>query len=323
MVAEAVESGFRVRATDVSSRYYGAMFEAMGVEFIKSDLTKREGLDQLLNGVDAVIHVAGIHDYSTPDKVIYAVNVRAVENLCDAAVKAGVNRFIHYSSVGVHGYNSNPGNLVKEDDPKQTQPLNNYFVTKWEGEKVVHRYIREKGLRTTIFRPTGIYGPRSEYGLFNVIKMIYKDRKKKKMLMVGKGDKIEGSLHVKDMCRAVIHAFDNDTMIGEAFIVCDDTRITTAQFFKLVCRELLGKEKDFFHVPHVVIKYVAIISQFGAKLVGKKSFLEKAGLDYVVHDKLWDNSKLKATGFKFMYPTVEKGMKETITWYKENGWFDI
>jgi len=125
------------------------------------------------------------------------------------------------------------------------------------------------------------------------------------------------------MCRAVIHAFDNDTMIGEAFIVCDDTRITTAQFFKLVCRELLGKEKDFFHVPHVVIKYVAIISQFGAKLVGKKSFLEKAGLDYVVHDKLWDNSKLKATGFKFMYPTVEKGMKETITWYKENGWFDI
>ena len=34
-----------------------------------------------------------------------------------------------------------------------------------------------------------------------------------------------------------------------------------------------------------------------------------------------DNSKLKATGFTFKYPTMEEGMKETLAWYKENGWF--
>ncbi|MBW1815166.1 MAG: NmrA family NAD(P)-binding protein [Deltaproteobacteria bacterium] len=66
MVAEAVKAGFRVRATDISSRHYGAMFDALGVEFVASNLTKREGLDSLVHGVDGVIHVAGIHDYSTP-----------------------------------------------------------------------------------------------------------------------------------------------------------------------------------------------------------------------------------------------------------------
>ena len=104
MVREAVRAGFQVRATDVSSRHYGAMFDALGVEFTAADLTKPDGLGGLLDGVKGVFHVAGIHDYSTPDPVIFAVNVGAVENLCEAAVRAGVRRFIHWSSVGVYGY---------------------------------------------------------------------------------------------------------------------------------------------------------------------------------------------------------------------------
>jgi len=323
MVAEAIKAGFRVRATDVSSRYYGAMFEALDVEFIKSDLTGRDGLDRLLEGVDSVIHVAGIHDYSTPDKVIFAVNTHAVENLCNAAVRAGVNRFMHLSSVGVYGYSSNPGNPVTEDDPKLTPPLNNYNVSKWEGEKIVHRYTRDHGLRATIFRPAAIYGSRSEYGLYLVFKMAYDERKKKKKTILGKGDKIEAFLHVEDMCRAVIHAYERDDMIGEAYNVADDTHIPTTEFYNLVEQELLGNKKEFFHLPFPVAKVVAIVSQFIARRLGTKPLLEKATLDYVNCDKIWDNSKLKATGFDFKYPDMEKGMKETLSWYKENGWFAI
>lgn len=323
MVAEAVRAGFRVRATDVSSRFYGGMFDALGVEFVRSDLTQREGLDALLNGVDSVIHVAGIHNYSTPDKVIFAVNTQAVENICDAAVRAGVKRFMHFSSVGVYGYSSNPGNPVSEEDPKLTPPLNNYNVSKWEGEKIVHRYIREKGLSATIFRPGAIYGARSEYGLYLVFKMTYEERRKKKKLILGKGDKIEAFLHVEDMCRAVIHAYDHNEMIGEAYNVADDTRMTSMEFYNLVQRELFGSEKAFFHLPLGVAKAIAMISQFIGRRLGTKPILEKATLDYVNCDKIWDNRKLKATGFAFKYPTMDKGMAETLKWYKDNGWFGV
>ncbi|MBW1848668.1 MAG: NAD(P)-dependent oxidoreductase [Deltaproteobacteria bacterium] len=321
MVAEAVKAGFRVRATDISSRHYGAMFDALGVEFVASNLTKREGLDSLVHGVDGVIHVAGIHDYSTPDKVIFAVNVGGVKNICDAAEKAGVSRFVHFSSVGVYGYSSNPGHPVKEDDPKVTPPLNNYNLSKWEGEQILQGYMKENRLRTTIFRPAAIYGTRSEYGLYNAFEQIYNDRKKKKMLMVGKGDKIEAFLHVEDMCRAVIFAYDNDSTIGEIYNISDDTHITSAEFFKLICRELTGKEKPFMNVPLSILAPVARISQFIAKLLGTKSLLEKATLDYMSCDKIWDNSKLKSAGFTFKYPTIENGMKETLKWYMDNGWF--
>jgi len=323
MVMEAVRAGFKVRATDLSSRHYGAMFEALGVEFVKSNLTRTEGLDSLLDGVDGVIHVAGIHDYSTPDKLMWAVNVHAVENLCIAAMKADVQRFVHFSSVNVYGFNSNPGNPVKEDDPKQTPPHNNYNTTKWEGEKIVHKYIKEQGLRATIMRPAAIYGTRAEYGLYYVFKMAWKERHKKRSLMVGRGNQTEAFLHVEDMCRAVIHAFDNESMIGEAYNVSDDTRISTAEFFRLVSRELLGKEKDFLHVPLAVVKPVAVISQFFARISGTKSILEKATLEYVASNRIWDNSKLKATGFKFKYPTMEKGMKTTLAWYKDHGWLSF
>lgn len=321
MVKEAVDYGFEVRATDVSSRYYGAMFDAIGVEFVAADLTKQEGLDALFDGVDVVFHVAGIHDYSTPDKIMYAINIRGVENMCDAAVKAKVKRFIHWSSVAVYGCNTNPP--IKEDAEKLMPPLNNYYISKWEGEKITMKYHKEEGLRVTALRPTGIYGPRSEYGVYNVFNIIYKDRKKKKILMAGKGDKIDGFVHVRDVARAAIHAYENDSMIGEAYNVNDDSKLSSVDFFAMVCKELLGVEKKMSHVPVKILIPIASISQFFARLFGTKSLLEKATIEYLTFDKIWDNSKLKKTGFKFLHPDVAKSLKVTLDWYKDNGWFKV
>ncbi|MBN2284731.1 MAG: NAD(P)-dependent oxidoreductase [Deltaproteobacteria bacterium] len=323
MVMEAVAAGFRVRATDVSSRYYSALFEALGVEFIASDLTKRNGLDRLTDGVEGVFHVAGIHDYSTPDEIIQAVNVGGVENICDAAVTAGVERLIHWSSVGVYGYDWHERKPVAEDDRKLTPPLNNYNITKWEGEQVVWKYMKDKNLQATILRPAAIYGTRCEYGLYNAFKQVYQDRRKKKMLMIGRGDRIEAFVHVRDVCRAAIHAYDTGAMVGEAYNISDDTRITTAEFFRLISRELLGQEKDFIHVPKNILIPVAALSQFLARLFGTKSLLETATLHYLTCDRVWDNSKLKATGFTFLYPTMPEGMRETLKWYRDSGWFRI
>ncbi len=320
LVMEAVKAGFTVRATDVSSRHYGALFEALDVEFIAADLTKRQGLDQLVSGVEGVFHVAGLLDYSTPDKPMFAVNVDAVENICDAAVKAGVKRLIHWSSVNVYGFGMHTKAPVNEDSEKLTPPLNNYNVSKWEGEKVIRKYIKEAGLRATIIRPAAVYGIRAEYGLYEAFARVYQDRNKKKLLMLGKGDKTDAFIHVLDLCRAAIHLYGDDSTIGEAYTISDDSSITTIEFFRLISREVIGTEKDFLFLPLKVLVPVAVISQFLARVFGGKPFLERPVLEYFACEKIFDNSKLKSTGFEFTYPTAEKGLKETISWYKENGW---
>ncbi len=319
-VIEAVKAGFYVRATDVSSRYYSAMFEALGVEFVKSDLTEREGLEALLEGVDGVFHVAGIHDYSTPRELMVAVNVNAVENLCEACLSAGVERFIHLSSVGVYGYDWHDKTPVDEEARKLTPPLNAYNETKWAGEQVVRRFASEKGLKATSLRPGAIYGRRSDYGIHNAVKHVYSQRDKARIMMLGGGDNVEGFVHVEDVCRAMIYAFDHDEMIGEAYNVADDSRLTTAEFFKFLSRELFGTEKPFFHVPIRVLIPLAATSQFFAKRMGTKPNLEKDTLHYMSCDRIWDNTKIKAAGFELKHPDVVPGMRETLAWYKDNGW---
>jgi nucleoside-diphosphate-sugar epimerase len=320
LVMHAVEAGFDVRATDISSRYYGPLFDALGVEFAASDITRAESLAPLVDGVDAVFHVAGIHDYSTPDGVMHAINVEGVDRICAAAVEAGVERLIHLSSAGVYGYDWHDGTPVAEDAAKLTPPLNNYNITKWEGEKVVNRYQRDHGLRATVFRPAAIYGPRSEYGLFNAFKQVAKERDRNRMLMVGRGECLEGFVHVTDLCRAVVFACDSESMAGDVYNVADDSRITTAEFFNLICKELHGVEKSFLRVPKPLLLPVASASQLVAKMLGKKSLLERATLHYLSCDRVWDNTKLKRTGFAFDYPTIQDGLGETLRWYIDNGW---
>jgi nucleoside-diphosphate-sugar epimerase len=320
MVMEAARAGFRVRATDVSSRHYGALFEALEVEFVAADLTRREGLDPLLEGMDAVVHVAGIHDYSTPDEVIFNVNVRAVENLCDAAAAAGAQRFIHISSVGVYGFAWRSGTPITEEAEKLTPPLNNYNVSKWEGEKIVQRHQEERRLQTTILRPAAIYGPRSEYGLYTVFKRVQDSRKSSRLLMAGRGERIEAFLHVEDLCRAALFTLRRDETIGEVYNVSDDSRMTTLEFFRLVSCELLGAEKPFLHVPLRLLVPVAALSQRLARWLGTKPALETGTLQYLSYDRCWDTSKLKGTGFELKHPSAQEGLRETLRWYRENGW---
>ena len=66
---------------------------------------------------------------------------------------------------------------------------------------------------------------------------------------------------------------------------------------------------------------MAVITGFLWKIFKFKPAIELKTLDYANCDKIWDNTKLKATGFEFKYPHMEKGMKETLQWYKDHGWF--
>jgi len=323
MVYECVKAGYKVIATDISSRHYSAMFDALNVKFVASDLTKPNGLNLVNDHIDAIIHVAGIHDYSTPDPIIYAVNATAVKHVCQFAIQNNVERLIHISSVGVYGYSCYKGQPVKEDDPKLTPPINNYNSSKWEGEQIVHQFIKENGLKATIFRPAAIYGKRCEYGLYRVFEQVYQDKERSRMLMIGKGDKTEAFIHIEDVCQACIYALNTDAMINETYNLSDDSRITTAQFFKMVCHIMFGKTKPFFHVPISLLKPVTNISQMITKYAGVKFRLEKGTLDYMSCHRIWDNQKLKDTGFKFKYPTIDKGLLEILTWYIENGWFKI
>jgi nucleoside-diphosphate-sugar epimerase len=94
--------------------------------------------------------------------------VIGTKNILDVAVRSGVRRFVHCSTVGVHGHIKNPA--ANESSPYSSGDY--YQRSKMEGEKIAFHYMKEGIIPIVIYRPCGIYGPGDMrfYKLFKAIK---------------------------------------------------------------------------------------------------------------------------------------------------------
>ncbi len=72
------------------------------------------------------------------------------------------------------------------------------------------------------------------------------------------------------------------------------------------------------HLPLELVKIMARIDGFISEKKGRIPDLEYDAVRYLYDDYVVDNSRLKATGFKFMYPDFNESMKQLGEWYKNN-----
>lgn len=112
-----------------------------GGEVRQGLLTDPAFLRRALEGCAAVVYLAGTTREARPGE-FWEVHVRGVENCLDAARRAGVRHFVHFSGLGVAGYGSRP------------ELSNEYFRTKREAE----RRVAASGISHLILRPSYILG---------------------------------------------------------------------------------------------------------------------------------------------------------------------
>ena len=107
------------------------------------------------NRINYVAHLAALRGAgSGRDEDFTRVNVLGTESLLDCSLKHGVQKFIHCSSVGVHG------TVPQELPARISSPFvgdNAYHASKIAAEQRVQEYIC-KGLNANIIRPTIVYG---------------------------------------------------------------------------------------------------------------------------------------------------------------------
>jgi dihydroflavonol-4-reductase len=116
------------------------------------DLLDAAGLERVLRGCDAVVHVAALYSYTADPARIEAVNVDGTRNLLDAAVRAGVRRVVHTSTAGTCGPVA--GRTATEaDGPPPWELAVPYKRTKLAAERLVLDAARE-GLDAVVVNPT-------------------------------------------------------------------------------------------------------------------------------------------------------------------------
>jgi hypothetical protein len=136
-----------VRATDIAPAWTPC-------EFIQADLRDPDAAQALVDGIDAVIHLAVLLPMPHPTAAFVDVNVKASTLLCEAAAKAKVSRLVYISTVWATGHGTEEGYLpVDEDAPLRPQEM--YGLTKLQGELSAEFYARMHGLSTLVLRMCG------------------------------------------------------------------------------------------------------------------------------------------------------------------------
>ncbi|MEM1094567.1 MAG: NAD-dependent epimerase/dehydratase family protein [Bacteroidota bacterium] len=130
------------------------------VEHALGDIARLADLDAAMDGIGQVYHTAGYVGFggAKARARLQAVNVRGTANVVDAALKAGVQRVVHTSSVAALGRTGDPDKLTDETNVWTPSPHNSaYARSKYDAELEVQRGIAQ-GLDAVLVNPSLIFG---------------------------------------------------------------------------------------------------------------------------------------------------------------------
>ncbi len=265
---------------------------ARGVTWVAGDLANRRALAELVDGVEAVIHVAGVVNAADPAEFAIA-NVDGTLAVLEAAKAAGVSRFIFVSSLSAREPN-----------------LSQYGASKARAEQ----YVKASGLDWTIVRPPAIYGPRDRemFELFRAAKW--------GVVPVPAGGHAS-LIHVEDLARLLLalvpggeavtsHTFEPDDGEPGGWSNDDMARAIGAA---------LGR-KPF--VPHLSRWMLVCAAWCDQRLRGAKAKLTMDRVGYMAHPD-WVVSPAAAVPPEVWQPRIEArgGLSATAEWYRREGWF--
>lgn len=153
-----VERGWQVRILERPGASH-VLLEGGPFEYCQGDVLDPASLPPAFAGVDAVFNAAGVVDYWRQGiERMVAVNVDGTRNVAQAALKAGVPRFVQISSTAAMGIH--PGEIVDESYTFNVKPERFvYGHSKFLAEQAVLEAVG-RGLPAVIVNPTTVIGPR-------------------------------------------------------------------------------------------------------------------------------------------------------------------
>jgi uncharacterized protein YbjT (DUF2867 family) len=285
LLSLALEAGYDVRALT-----RGWKPPEDEIAWVDGALDRSEALLKLCAGADAVIHVAGAINAANRAG-FEAANVTGTANMIDAARKAGVRRFVHFSSLS-----------AREPD------LSNYGWSKAKSE----RLVAASGLEWTIVRPPAIYGPgdRETLDLF---------RMARRGLVALPPNGRFSVIHVEDLCRLVLAVLDQPDTWGETYEP-DDGREGgwEHRHFARTLGRLYGRRAATLAMPKPVLRIASGLDRLFRRRSAK---LTADRVSYFCHpDWVVRAERRPPPGLWTPQVKTPTGLKATADWYREQGW---
>lgn len=288
--------------------------EQLGAELVYGDLGDEESIRQACQGVACVYHAAAkVGDWGPWDDFV-EYTIRGTQRMVDAALDAGVERFVHISSISVYGHVNGKGLVVDETAPlgRELYEWAYYSRAKVEAENIVWDAYKNRNLRLTVIRPSWLYGERDRASIARLVNAIRKGKSK----LIGSGDNRLSLSYAGNVAEGCILAAQSDKAIGEAYNCNADGFLTQRQYMNLIA-ETIGAKPVTRQVPYKVVMSVGLMLECLGRLTRSKKppYISRYAAWLIGRDVFFDNSKIRRDlGWT---PTVdyETGVPRTVRWY--------
>ncbi|HOB74137.1 MAG TPA: NAD-dependent epimerase/dehydratase family protein [Phycisphaerae bacterium] len=301
--------GHRVKALVRPQRPVDALLSA-GVEPVRGDLRDRSSLRNALKGVETVYHIAALYRDGRASRAdLFADNLGGTRNLLAASIRADVGRFVHCSTVGVHGDVRHPP--ANEDAP--FAPGDDYQESKAAAEQFVRHALEKGRLPITIFRPSGIYGP----GDLRFLKL-FKAIQRQRFVMVGAGDVLYHLVHIDDLVDGIILCGTRPEAIGRTYILAGPRYTTLRELIELIAG-VLNVRPTMCRVPFWPVYATAAACEFVCKPLGLSPPLFRRRVDFFRKSRAFDISRARSEIGYAPKVELEEGLAQTAEWYMQQG----
>jgi nucleoside-diphosphate-sugar epimerase len=193
-------------------------------EIVIGDICSRADMDRAIKGCDAVVHCA-VGTSWKPDES-RRVTVEGTRVVAEAALAAGVRRFVHISTLFVHRRDG--VSTVDENIPLDPPPDESYGHDKLAAEQALAA-VTARGLPTIILRPTRIYGPFSRTFTIRPLQALSSGR----LAIGGNPDVPANMVYVDNVVAAIERALQApDALNGSAYLISDPDQLSLRDFYE-------------------------------------------------------------------------------------------
>jgi nucleoside-diphosphate-sugar epimerase len=291
--------GFAVRA---AVRSLGSMSSADSLDVVAvGEVGAHTDWSAALAGVDCVIHCAArahvMHEIEADALAAYrAVNVAGTQHLAEQAAALGVRRLVFLSSIMVLGIHTNGrGPFFVSDEPA---PVEDYAISKWEGEQALWAVSARTGLEVVVVRPPLVYGPGVKGNLLRLTSLVARGLPLP-LGAVHNQRSLVGLSNLVDLLRlCAVHP----AAAGQMLLVSDGQDLSTPHLIRLMA-EGMNRPARLLPVP------VALL-QAGGSLLGKRG-----EIDRLVGSLQVDSGYTQAQLGWTPPVSVEDGVREMARWY--------
>ncbi|MDR0892496.1 MAG: NAD(P)-dependent oxidoreductase [Mediterranea sp.] len=264
------------------------------------------------NKFDYIIHCAGVTKCVDKGEFEY-VNYLQTKYFVDILRELNMvpKQFVYISSLSVYG-------PIREEDytpigaDDAPAPNTAYGFSKLKAELYIQSL---PGFPYVIYRPTGVYGPR-EMDYFLMAKSI----KQHLDFSVGYRRQDLTFVYVKDVVQAIFRGIEKQVN-RKAYFLSDGQVYRSRAFSDLIQKELGQPAVLHIKSPLFVLKIVSLLAEFIATRAGRSCTLNSDKYQ-IMKQRNWRcdiTPAVEELGYTPEY-NLERGVHETIAWYKNEGW---